>query len=470
MNGTTVAIALALAIVGGSIIACGDILGLNQDDPPSQPPPTTSGTTIPSEAGVTSTGFIDLDANVARCSTTRTAQATDLFVTINGSMDRSATCTKDQPCGLTKAIENAAAAKTLTIINLGPGTYAADIIVPAHTHLAGGWRADWTFECDQKLAVLQGVDDNRTVRVTDAADTRLILLTVQTPTRPAKPSESFYGVFATGIATDLTLENVAVGAGSGGVGNNGARGSYGGENEPGCADNNGTVGPSGGDGPAGAHAICDVFGCRMRAAMKGTNGENGRGGTQGALGQMSEGAKCGGVSPNCVNVLCTEYGERGKAGCGGGGGVGGAGGESGGGSFGVYAWNGAKVTVLGGLVASANAGAGGAGGVGGDGGIGSMGAFGADLQSSCLPSPQCDSLCQPLQDTLINLNGGTPGGPGGNGGLGGRGGGGAGGLTFTFASSMDAKIELKDVRTAFGTAGAGGAPNGVVGKAGERGP
>lgn len=465
-----------IAIVGATLLssmACGSLLGLNQEDDVTPPPPSPSS---PSDGGVSSTGFVDLDANVARCSTTRAVQASDLFVTTNGSVDPNATCVREQPCALPKAFEKAAAragtatTATPTVINLGPGTYESDVVLPAHTHVSGGWRADWTFECDQKLVVLQGRDDSRTVRVEQAADTKLVLLTVQTPLRPAKASETFYGVFAVGPLTDLTLENVAIGAGSGGAGNPGLPGVTGGDTPAGvCGDDNGNDGQNGESASPGAHAKCDVTGCRVQVGGRGLQGGEGRGGTQGDLGEQANGRKCnGGTSPNCTFANCSEFGARGKAGCGGSGGTGGSGGESGGGSFGVYAWEGAKVTVLGGLVASANGGAGGAGGLGGDGGPGTQGVVGDLTSSTCFATPACNADCQ--SDVVIFLNGGSPGGKGGNGGHGGRGGGGAGGLTFSIGSSIDAKIELKDVRAVFGAPGLGGPPNGVPGKAGERGP
>lgn len=417
----------------------------------------------------------------------RTADDTaGVFVAQSGS-DVNSCGTRANPCKtITYALAAAKATTTKTTIyvaaapatDAGPGAYQESITLDSPITIEGGWSdtgGNWNPICDATTStavVVQGVT-NTTIHATFTG--AATLRDIKVISKPAPdPSESLYGIFAAGSTTNLTLDQVVVDVGPGGVGVDGTAGTMGANaTDAGCAGGNGA---NGGTGPAGTGAVAGSFSASGYTPTNGGDAGTGITGGNGTAGGSGACATCQVFTGSCPNLCttgnATRCGTNGLAGCGGNGGGGGSYGTGGGASVAVYVWD-AHVTVFGGTFSTSNGGNGGNGGPGADGGAGTIGAAGSSASCATqLSNPACFlNSCSGTFVSGTTLSGGSAGGTGGAGGVGGQGGGGSGGPTFAIVQGGDGGVALNgNPKLAHGDGGAGGANGGAGGASGDRWP
>jgi len=459
---------LVLAAAPGAI-ACNALIGA--DDPILDP-------VGPPEAGASAEAGSSVEAGPS-------AEASDLpdcgappppddgpvHVLTNGGADEAACGSHGSPCATIRFALGQARRASKTVVRVGPGTYREAIdLVPGVT-IEGGYFVEksgdgytWIPNCLSKPAPSDGVhiapDVAMPIVAADLGGTaRLSTLTIHQSASPA-PSESVYGIFATGATTRLELVDVMIAPADAGDGLGGAAGASGTVSDAGCAlgDAADAAAPGATGGGADPGTV-DEAGYHPSAGAEGGGGESGE---NGGAGQSGACLTCSTCNTKC-DTGTKRCGGPGAPGCGGGGGGGGAGGSGGGSSIALFAW-GASVEATGGSLRS---GAGGAGGAGGSGGPGSPGATGPTGSSAI----SCGIACTPLLG--CSSYAAAPGGAGsrgGNGTAGGQGGGGAGGWSFAIVSGNDASVDVPESVLEHSTYGAGGAPGGAPGRSGKRYP
>ena len=353
----------------------------------------------------------------------------------------------------------------VALILVAEGVYGESIDLLPGVSIQGGFSSDFKVSLpgsEDSGTVITGTGSKTVVGTNLAHPVSLINLTVLSGAT-ANPGESLYGVFLANNregGAPVSLENIFVIAGPGGVGERGTAGDGGPPGQASC--------PAGGDASTGT--VGSTPGVTANVVLSGFSapggGQGGRGGSgrNGAAG----GPACGYGLPGCGfnHGFCTGTGHPtmtcemgGAGGCGGGGGYGGTGGGGGGSSIGVFVWN-LPLTIKGGLLAASAGGPGGAGGSGGAGGPGVGGGKGGSgsITSSCANN---SGNCNDVSTTLT----GEAGAPGGQGGTGGTGAQGAGGSSYGIYWAGLAPVFL-NVTEAFGPAGAGSIP-GVGAKTGS---
>ena len=462
---------LALVCLGAAGAFGGCVSG---DDSTGQPDATTdaTGSDVTTLQDVAAQDVNNGDGATG-CAARTASDAAGIFVAPSGT-DTSSCGTRANPCQtISYSIATAKAASGKTTLYLSKATYAESITLDAPLTLEGGWSdtgGTWTPVCDATTSTavtIQGVT-NTTVTVGFSGAGTLRDLQV-TSKAQAAASESLYGVFATGSATNLTLDGVVVNIGEGGVGTNGTMGTDATPtSDAGCATAGNAT--AGGAGSVGTGAAAGSLTSTGFVTVSGGDGGLGGAGGNGSLGGS------GACATNCATAcsinqcnlaqksLCAG---EGLAGCGGAGGGGGSFGTGGGSSIAVFVWD-AHVTVFGGSFASANGGNGGAGGGGGAQGTAGVAEPGSSV--GCVTNASCvGNACNYIAGFV--LDGGAPGTTGAHGGVGGQGGGGSGGDSYAIVSGGDGGVTLNNSPTlAHGDAGAGGVANGANGVAADRVP
>lgn len=470
---------LAVAAV---LLACGGDSGTNDDasSPDATVDGATDGTAADASTDVTtSDGATDAGVDApSGCSARTTSDSTGVFVSTSSGNDTTGCGTRTIPCKtIQRGITEATQGTGKTTVYVASGAYTESVTLAAGLTIEGGWSASgltWTPICDNTTSTavsIQGVT-NTTVTASYNGSSTLRFVSV-TSKASADPGESLYGVFATGSSTDLTLDQIAVSVGTGGVGNDGTSGSSGtSATDAGCTASNGANGAPGASGVGGDGG---AFSATGYAGSDGTGGAPGAAGHAGTAGGNGACGTCDGFGGSCPNSCGFTSGQKcatnGLAGCGGAAGTGGTQGIAGGASIAVFAWD-AHVTILGGSYATGNGGNGGGGGLGADGGTGSAGAPGTTAACPTqLSNPQCIvNFCSGTLVSEYTLDAGTAGGSGGAGGPGAQGGGGSGGWSYAIVQGGDGGVSLDGGTLAHGDAGSGGVLGGADGLAGDRWP
>ncbi len=467
---------VVVGMLGGVVAYSGCVSG---DDSNGQPDATTdaSGSDVASQDSATQD--VNTGDGATGCAARTASDTTGVFVASSGT-DTSSCGTRANPCQtISYALSTAKSTAGKTTLYLSKATYAESITLDAALTLEGGWNdsgGTWTPVCDATTSTavtIQGVTNTTVTAAFSGAGTLRDLQV--TSKASAATGESIYGVFATGSATNLTLDTVVINVGVGGVGTNGVDGVTGaGATNVGCTSSdgsNGSTGSSGGGASSGGLSATGFSTQNGGDAGTGNVGDNGTGGGTGAC--MNTCDTVGGTCQTQCTILTNqqECGSAGLAGCAGQGGGGGSFGTGGGASIAVFVWD-AHVTVFGGSFASSNGGNGGQGGDGGAGGGGTNGEAGAAGGCAVLQQPQCGlNKCTSVLVSATTLNGGTAGGIGGTGGNGGQGGGGSGGDSYAIVTGGDGGVTLNNSPTlAHGDGGTGGAASGTNGVAADRFP
>lgn len=382
--------------------------------------------------------------------------ALGVYVSLDGA-DNDECGSPEAPCQtITRGLSRAETEHKNTLY-VAQGTYAEHVNLTSPLSLLGGWTVNdgvWTREC-AKLSRTTTIKSTTPIglRAEFAGTARLQSLTIESKAKDNTPSESRYGVFATGSGTNLELVDVTVRAATANDGANGVdgtRGADGANGADGAADPNSRC--ESGDGQPGAAPAATPttaqgsFTSSGYVPNHGVNGANGNPGQAGPRG--TERAHlctfCSMSETQCkIAHSETRTASGGLNGCGGGAGSGGFGGTGGGSSLGVFAW---FATVNFGEDVSVIAGDGGNGGAGGAGGSGGSGEQGNEGNEVACNSFTCNSL--PCDFKFR----GNPGGKGGDGSAGAPGAGGAGGWSIAIYQTPDATT---------------GQPLTVVGQAGE---
>ncbi len=391
------------------------------------------------------------------------------------------------PCGTLAAalqvVTHSGGAKD--IIYIRAGTYVEQVTLSAGVTLQGGWidtSGTWTRPCTgpagataAAATVIQApAGAGATVLANYAGSSTLDSLTLQSMDPSAvAPSQSVYGVFATGATTRLTLHDVTIalaGGGGGPAGGGGANGAPG-AGAGGCSGP--ASGNAGGQGSAGRPGAAGTYGAATGftpgAGGDGTAGGAGANGTAPAMPPTCADAgsgcepmmqgKAGTFVCACGGAL-SSCGTAGAFGCGGGGAPGGQGGAGGGASIGVFDWD-ALVSLTGGAIATGAGGPGGNGGMPGAQGAGTAGVAGA-APSISVGLGDCFGVgpgtpphsCLTCTKGFVSGQAGSAGGAGGAGGQGGQGGGGSGGDSYCFFQGGAGVVEPDPTVTC--RAGAGG--------------
>jgi hypothetical protein len=437
-------------------------------------PPNDAGVdanTIESDTGTGGGG----DASVG-CTARTYDDTTGIFISPGGS-DTASCGTRANPCKTLTYTFVTVSLSNKTTAYLASGTYVESITLLAGLSVEGGWSANgstWTPICDSTTSTavtIQGAT-NTTVTAAYSGTTTLRDVRIVGQISPG-PSESIYGISATGAATNLTLDQVIVTVGPGGVGSDASDAGSGANGDGECPAGNGTTGVK---GPDGNGADSGAFTQSGYAPVSGVNGANGTAGTNGTPGAGGSCATCqsvvGACPSSCGYGSQTVCGDAGTSGCGGGEGLGGGAGTGGGSSVGVYVW-GAHVTCFGGSVTSGGGGNGGNGAGGGSGGTSSAGAVGASQGCATqLSNVGCGGVrCTAVLVSSATEMGGAAGGSGGVGGNGGHGGGGAGGFSYAVYVGNDGGVSINGGTVlAHGDAGVGGANGGATGQASNQYP
>jgi hypothetical protein len=434
----------------------------------SRPPHSDGGADATTQPDAT-TPPLD-DAGDAGCATVPD-DTTGAIVSLAGSGTAATGCTLATPCAKIQDGINYAASRGYQTIYVDQGTYAEAITLSNTTNvmrtLQGGWKRDatgtWARDCTAKAPSLvtikppgtPGLDTTVTAKDLVGPFTLQEVL-LESRTGAVAAGESFYGVFASGPTTRLTLYEVSITVASGGAGADGNQGTAGagplgtGACSPGAggtpaAGGNGTPGPNGSYGPSG---FTPTGGGAANAGGAGGNGAV-NGAKQPDCSTQCYDKGCG--PPDCtagsIANLCAGDGPNG---CGSGGSGGGTGGTGGGSSIGVYVTAGASVT---GRYTNVATGAGGPGGAGGGGGTVSAPSPGG-TGATAICSPQCG----PLKNNKCQIYPGTPlaggiGTGGATGSPGGVGGGGAGGDSYGYYTSGGTFIEDTAFNAVPGAAG-----------------
>lgn len=436
-------------VLASSVFACADIFGFKDLELPD------GGADALDDFVLDVTPDAPASDGATDCSQRTVNDAVGIYVSINGA-DTSNCGTRNAPCMTIQTGINQAKLLGRSIVYVARGTYVESIDLANGVTLEGGWdtaSTTWIPVCDttKVSAVKITMPSTTNVAVTANGVTAGMRYVTVLGKASAAPSESVYGIFATGGA--LTLDTIAVSVNAGGDGDAGAPGSMGAQGGTDCDAGDAAAGVQPGNVGVGA-------GAGSFAPTGYTPQSGGAGAADGSVGTPGP---CTLTTP-CATVCytCTELCTEALSGCGGHPGGGGGGGEGGGSSFAVYGWN-ANIQILGGAFAS---GAGGSGGNGGAGGSGGPGGSGSVANAGCL-SLCNDAGCASVGDTTPQV-----GATGGAGAAGGQGGGGSGGSSYTIYNGGDAgTITLVDSPTlTFGDAGAGGSVSGAPGAAASQGP
>lgn len=396
-----------------------------------------------------------------------------VFVATSGD-DKSGCGTLEAPCKtLKQAIDAASKGK---IVYVAAGTYEEDgLSLKAGVTLQGGWerslQGNWNHVCisnRRQAVVIRAKSADRTLSATNLGG-RATLDTLSIASKAsAAPSQSLYGIFATGSSTQITLRDVAIDVAAAGAGTPGSAGQDGAAPSASCAAGNGTSGAN--EGTPGAGAPSGSFSTTGYTAK---SGQPGGVGSDGAAGTAAPPAPCLDTCP-LGNTICKKLPSElcvwdsptklcagtGSNGCGGGGGKGGVAGSGGGSSVGVFLWD-ATLQLDNGVVRTGRGGDGAVGGVGGRGKAGTSGV-------ASTVSPTCNrcefSWLYPdaCLVTTRSVPGGAAGGPGGLGRNGGSGGGGAGGHSYAvYKGGSAVAVVASGVDLTAGSPGRGGgaAPN-----------
>jgi len=458
------------------ICGCADVLGLGEfGDKDASAIDASDATAFdaPSEAQSDAASEADADASCVSATVNETA---GIFVATSGSTDNTTCGTMTVPCAsIQTGLDRAHVITGKSIVYVSRGTYAESITLYAGLTLEGGWDVldngqskTWVQACADRAGavVVRPATSARTVQAIDLGGAASIADLTIASKKNAAAGESIYGVFARGVTTDLTLDDVVVDVSSGGSGVSGSDGKNGDAGPNGCAAD---LGDAGASGSFGTGAEAGVFGSDGFTTWSGSDGTNGTAGLAGSAGTSGDCVTCG----QCKSFLGCSFntgaqscGTSGLVGCGGGAGTAGTFGSGGGSSLAIFAWD-AKVTVTKCDVRAGSGGSGGSGGASGSGGAGGPGVMG-DACASCAVG--CTSQCNPINGAGAA---GDAGGAGGNGGSGGAGGGGSGGCAFALYQGGSATITSTTTTLSHGDAGAGGGPDaaaGAPGSAGDRFP
>ncbi|HEY8079059.1 MAG TPA: hypothetical protein VIF62_33230 [Labilithrix sp.] len=463
-------LALGLAAAGGIAlaIACGE-------DSPSIPDVSQ----LPDATPVDDSGGGGDDAGIDAQPCTPPERPDDtrgIFVSTAGA--DGATCgTRQSPCrSIAQGIARAGMGAK-SVVYIAQGQYDERVKLAAGIELNGGWlvdgiTTDWAKACGDvknQIVVLHAPKtENVTVEATNlVGDAGAVTdLTIETKAQSqVLPSESIYGLFVVGAATEVDLTNVILekvsAGGNGADGKNGDAGADGGAN---CTTAG--TGAAGTPGTNGTGAAAGSFDPTGYTAAGGTNGAPGGDGQNGTAAPDPPCVACGA----CAAVTCAftpdgtqSCGTKGSAGCAGIGGTAGNAATGGGSSIAIYCYD-AIVKINGGRFTAGNGGSGGIGGSGGAGGKGApaaRGANGADCTVGC-------NAVDPVTCNNVAGHGdaGLEGGVGGPGGAGGNGGGGAGGWSIALFQGGTGQITPSGATLAHGTAGKGGGPDGGAGTPG----
>jgi hypothetical protein len=477
---------MGIAFVG---LSCGGFAACVGDDSSGNPDATTDSGTDVTTQDVTQ----DVDSGVG-CSARTADDTSGVFVSQDGN-DVGSCGTRSNPCKTliySIAAAKSTSGKTILYVAAPPpasdggadgggstGTYQESIILDAPISIEGGWAdkgGTWTPICDTTTSTAVTIEGTTNTTITASFNGSATLRDIRVVSKPsADPSESLYGIFALGSSTSLTLDQVVVDVGAGGIGTDGVDGGVGASTaaDAGCAASNGAAGGAGATGTGGA---AGTFSSTGYVETDGTDGGNGVAGHAGTAGGNGACASCDvfvGTCPGTCNFGSqNECAGNGIAGCGGGGGGGGSAGTGGGASIAVFLWD-AKLTVFGGSFTTSNGGNGGNGGAGAGGGNGNAGAKGADKGcATSLSNPGCvGSVCTGSYGGGYTLDGGTAGGGGGHGGAGASGGGGSGGASYDIVQGGDAGVTLNgSPMFVYGDGGTGGVLGGANGTAGDKWP
>ena len=474
--------AFSLVAAGALAIACASVLGVEDGilDPAvlgadASLPDGGADTAVPiSEAGGPDVVVL-VDAGVD-CPSEQAKESTGIFVSTSGVT--TASCgSKLQPCAtLALGVGRAKAVPGITTVYVDSGSYAETLSLTGIGGLLiqGGWDdvgGVWRRQCtptrasSAKIVGQGGIGVSATGMV---GLTTLDTLSIEVGLTGAVPSQSLYGVLASGATSWVKLVDVGIAVGNAGNGGAGAKGG-GGANGANCTGTGGAPGPGGGTaGPAGGGGFT-ANGYTAPAGGAGAGGGAGVGTAGGGGTTVTCITSCtladGGAA--CDQTTSDVRGQNGSGGCGGGPGAGGGGGGPGGSSFAIYVWDG-QVNLVRGAAAVGNAGTGGAGGGGGAGGAGVAGSAGAD-------APPCPTQCLlgagPACATAnaSTPTGGNGGAKGGLGGAGGGGGGASGGYAYAIFTNPSGIATVDGTTLGHGTAGAGGggAPAGKSGDTGS---
>jgi hypothetical protein len=472
--------ALSLLATGAFALACASVLGV--DDPILDPPGTDDGgadatadvAPPPDDGGGGPDVVVLVDAGVD-CPNEQADDARGIFVS-PGGVATSNCGSKLQPCTtLALGLTRAKAVPGITTVYVDSGNYAETVSLAGVGGLLiqGGWDdvgGAWRRQCtttraqSAKIVGVGGVGV-RAVGMTGLAT--LDTLSIQVSLAGGTPSQSLYGVFASGATSWVKLVDVGIAVGNAGAGGAGGPGVVGGAGAN-CVGNGGAAGAAGGTAaPAGAGTFSPT-GYAAPAGGPGTGGAAGSGTGGGGAPTVTCITSCtladGGVA--CDQTTNDVSGADGTGGCGGGAGAGGGGAAPGGSAIAVYAWDG-QVNLVRGAIAAGNGGAGGAGGLGGVGGAGTVGAMGADgtaCPTTCTldVGPACTAAGN------VTPRGGSAGRVGGKGGSGGSGAGSAGGFSYAVFTNPNAIVTVDTTTLAHGAAGTGGsgAPSGKSGDTG----
>jgi hypothetical protein len=444
----------------------------------------------PGAADVPDLGFVD-----SNCDGIDGTEKDAVFASPNGNDQNPGT--KDKPKREIQAALQAARVGKKPYVLVAFGSYGR-VVLSSGISLYGGYDpSTWTRRdrFPDGLALIQGGPD--AIFASEVKDVVLQHLSVKGVSGPG--DRSTYGLRAIG-GSSLTLQRVAVSAGSGlvgGLGADGRAGAPGGDGiagAPGSCDGalgaggGGGVSPvdrrggRGGDGgwdterfggiaedgdpgrPGSVGTPGGKGGAKGNPGKPGQNGSNGdfgrvglpgaggssstagaqvfwvgRPGSGGTAGKPGNGGGGGGGGGSQQGTFVNNGGGNGGGGGGGGGagGTGGSGGLGGGGSFGIYLV-GSTIVVESSSIAAGDGGAGGRGGDGGREGAGGRGGRGARVCTS-------------------EIGAGGNGGAGAAGGRGGGGGGGAGGPSVGIFKVGTSTATVKTSTVKAGTPGAGGA-------------
>jgi streptogramin lyase len=416
----------------------------------------------------TKDGAIEADGS---CSSRSVDEVKGLFVSPNGG-DVSGCGGPDTPCRTVQAGIDHAQALGRTVVYVAAGVYVESIRLVAGVAVEGGWLEQqrvWIPDCSPSTSggvVIEAPADQSITVLADGlgGSSSLRALTIRSKdTTNVTPSESLYGVFARGVDTTLTLEDVSVRMVAAGDGLDGDPGrTVAAATGGGCANN-----PGGGQpGSAGTArvALFSASGFTPGTGSFGRRGGIGETGIGGGAGQCAYcwGSSCVPFCPPTGTLMCSSAGQ---GGCGGAGGPGGAPGSGGGSSLALFVWD-ANVTVRRGTLEAGRGGTGGTGGPGATGGPGGNGVEGAAFNcASCyvISATPTGRLCGTI--SITPLAGGSPGTAGEIGGTGGEGGPGAGGWSCAYYQGGNASVTMEASSLEFDAAGPPGAPNGFAGKA-----
>ena len=412
---------------------------------------------------------MDTGPTTDACTAVIASEATGVFVSTSGAA--SGCGSKAVPCNSIQTALNLAQTTSKQYVYVDNGTYTESITLVPNVTILGGWAdvgGNWTRVCgatNAQSVILQApTNANKTISAISVAGAAIDTLTVKSKTSNVGPSESIYGIFATG-STTLSLTNVIVSVVGGGTGLNGGSGGSGTNGTGTCQPpSNGANGGTGSGGASGQIGTYSDLGYAAVTGGSGGTGTNGNNGTYAAPGCVPSGDCDETVDTQCAGTISVSgmvCGAAGAPGCPGTGSSGGSGGWGGGNSIALYVW-GASVTVSGGSLASGNGGGGGSGGPGGATvGQGSAGTTGAPAQgapTTCMTHqfgspPNVSYSC--IRGGFQRAAGGV-GGTGGNGGTGGTGGGGAGGSSYSYYFGGGGSVTPSGTSFAFGNPGSGG--------------